>query len=61
METEKLEKENAVLRAAFLNSNAAMRYYRDGNRGQWTQVGEQFKEKYIEEARRALDSVLSTF
>jgi hypothetical protein len=45
------------LEAAFLRSNAAMRYYQEGNRGPWPQVGEQFKEPYIQKAREALERI----
>jgi len=45
------------LEAAFLRSNAAMRYYQEGNRGPWPQVGEQFKEPYIQKAREALEQI----
>lgn len=42
------------LEVAFLRSNAAMRYYQEGNRGPWPQLGEKFKEPYQEKAREAL-------
>lgn len=42
------------LEAAFIESNAARRYYRAGNRGPWPQVGEKFKEPWITKAREAL-------
>ncbi len=45
------------LEVAFLRSNAAMRYYQEGNRGPWPQVGEQFKEPYIQKAREALEQI----
>lgn len=49
--------EHERLEAAFLRSNAAMRYYQEGNRGPWPQVGEQFKEPYIQKAREALEKI----
>ena len=45
------------LEAAFLRSNAAMRYYQEGNRGPWPQLGEKFKEPYWEKAREALEQI----
>ena len=45
------------LEAAFLRSNAAMRYYQEGNRGPWPQLGEKFKEPYQEKAREALERI----
>jgi len=45
------------LEAAFLRSNAAMRYYQEGNRGPWPQLGEKFKEPYIQKAREALEGI----
>ena len=45
------------LEAAFLRSNAAMRYYQEGNRGPWPQLGEKFKEPYQEKAREALKRI----
>ena len=46
-----------LLEAAFLRSNAAMRYYQEGNRGPWSQLGEKFKEPYQEKAREALERI----
>ena len=46
-----------LLEAAFLRSNAAMRYYQEGNRGPWPQLGEKFKEPYQEKAREALKRI----
>jgi len=46
-----------LLEAAFLRSNAAMRYYQEGNRGPWPQLGEKFKEPYQEKAREALERI----
>ena len=45
------------LEVAFLRSNAAMRYYQEGNRGPWPQLGEKFKEPYQEKAREALERI----
>ena len=53
----RLEAENKRLGAAFLRSNAAMRYYQEGNRGPWPQLGEKFKEPYQEKAREALKRI----
>ena len=52
-----LEANNKRLEAAFLRSNAAMRYYQEGNRGPWPQLGEKFKEPYQEQAREALKRI----
>lgn len=46
-----------LLEAAFLRSNAAMRYYQEGNRGPWPQVGDKFKEPYLEKAREKLERI----
>lgn len=45
------------LEVAFLRSNAAMRYYQEGNRGPWPQLGEKFKEPYQEKAREELERI----
>jgi len=34
-----------------------MRYYQEGNRGPWPQLGEKFKEPYQEKAREALKRI----